>query len=93
MLHKRLFSSAKNANADATAIPLPGGGSLNRIAERTVSRSPLRRHPRKNRHEVIDIVDDENLCFTSMLPVKPTDILGQRARPGNGHRQEQRVKE
>ena len=45
----------------------------------------------QNRHEVVDIVDDENLCFTSMLPVKPTDILGQRALPRNGHRQEQRV--
>lgn len=56
-------------------MPLPGGGSVNQIPERAVSRSPLRRHPRENRHEVIDIVDNENLYFTSMLPVKSTDIL------------------
>ena len=56
-----------------------GGGSLNPIAERTVSRSLLCRHPHKNGHEDIDIVDDENLCFTSMQPMKPTDILGDYA--------------
>ncbi|MGH9583478.1 MAG: hypothetical protein ACRD4O_11130, partial [Bryobacteraceae bacterium] len=56
------FNEAETRASDAlscSALANAGGGSLNPVAERPISRSPLRRHPRKNRHEVIDIVDDE----------------------------------
>jgi hypothetical protein len=55
----------------------------------------LRREARALRQNslinLIDVVDDENLRFSVMLPVQPADILSQRALPGDGHRQEERV--
>jgi len=39
----------------------------------------------------VDVVDDENLGLCGMPAVETTDILSQRAFPGYGHREEERV--
>ncbi|MER9657847.1 hypothetical protein NKJ26_31240 [Mesorhizobium sp. M0152] len=49
-------------------------------------------HARQDRHLFVDIVDDENLGLPVMQAVEATDVLSQRASPGNGHREEERVK-
>src|ERR1700682_4074243 len=67
------------------------GGLLKHVTERPISRSPPCRHARQHRHQFIDIVDDENLGLPVMLTVQTANILGQRAFPGDGHREEERV--
>ena len=67
------------------------GGLLNCVAERPISRSPLCCHARQHWDHLIDIVDDENVGLPVMLAMQTADILGQRALPGDGHRQEQRI--
>jgi len=61
------------------------------IPKRSISRSSFRRHARQHGHRFIDVVEDENLRLSMMLPVQPADILRQRAFPGNGHRQKERI--
>ena len=66
-------------------------GLFKRVTERPISRSPPCRHARQHWHQLIDIVDDDNLGLCGMLAVEATDILSQRAFPGYGHREEERV--
>ena len=55
--------------------------SFQGIPKRSISRSSFRRHARQHGHRFIDVVDDENLRLSMMLPVQPANVLSQRALP------------
>jgi len=44
------------------------------------------------RHQLIDVVNDQNLGLPVVLAVEATYILSQRTFPGYGHREEERCR-
>ena len=64
---------------------------LYRVAKRTISPLPLRSHARQHRHQLVDVVNDQNLSLSGVLAMEATYILSQRTFPGYGHSEEERV--
>ena len=72
--------------------PLTAGRPLlDHVAKCAIARAPFCGHPSENRHSLIDIVYDQDIPFSVMFAMQPTDILRQSSFPGDRHRQEQRV--
>ena len=63
----------------------------NTIADRFVAAATSVEHPRQHRHIQIGVVVHPHFPLSLMQAVQPTGVLGDRAAPRDGQRQEQRV--
>ncbi len=74
-----------------SAISAHNSKLLNDVAQCTISGSSLRRHARKDRNPLVDVVDNENLNLSLLLPVQPANVLGELSFPRDWHCQKQGV--